>query len=122
MPDDTWPLIRCKFYVRSPADGGGGWHYDPVHLDNPDHDGGLWTDQPPAVGDLIHLWDPLRKHGGLHRVLARSWMHSSFGSFNWPYTERRPKVGPALDLIVEPTEGLFVAEVMRPEDAEDDHG
>jgi hypothetical protein len=102
MTDD----VRCNFYRRTPADVGL-WRYD--HINHSDHtgDGYLTTPHPPLVGDLIGLYDPTTKKGGVYRIVERSWTHSSWGSANWPYGEPRPKVGPLLDLIVETAQGPF---------------
>jgi hypothetical protein len=98
--------VRCNFYRRSPVDVGL-WRYDHISLAGPHGDTFLHTPHPPHVGDLIGLYDPFTKKGGVHRVVERSWTHSSWGSADWPYGEPRPHVGPLLDVIVEDAEGPF---------------
>ena len=110
--------VRCQFHVRTPADGG--WYYDHVRIAGPESDGDLHTTYPPAVGDLIFLWDAFKRSGGRFRVVGRDWLHAGWGSTYWPYTERQSTVGPELQLIVEPADGLFVDQVLRPEDEDED--
>ncbi len=106
-------LTGCHFYVRVPV--GDQFRYDRVNVSGPQGDSTLHTEYPPLVGDLIHLYDK-QGHQGQFRVIERAWMHSSWGSFNWPYGEPRSKVGPTLDLIVEPADGLFVNEAPTPDE------
>ncbi|MFF4689851.1 hypothetical protein [Streptomyces sp. NPDC001307] len=77
------------------------------------------TPYPPQVGDLVHLWDAIEQRGGMHEVLARQWLHSSYGLVNWPLLEKQPTVGPLLELIVEPAEGVFRDQAPRPDDEEE---
>lgn len=105
---------QCSFYVRSPVESGG-YYYDHVSVGGYQADGCLWTSHPPQVGDIIHLWDQNTKSGGQYRVIERAWMHSSYGSANWPYGQAEPTGGPMLDVIVEAAEGLFRDQVRRPE-------
>lgn len=111
-------MISCSFYIRMAVDGG--YRYEPVSIASPQGDGALRTEHAPAIGDRIHLWDSTRNSGGEYVVLARSWLHSSYGSTNWPYAERNPHTGPRLDIIVEPASGVFEDEVSDGDDAESD--
>ena len=99
-------LAVCHFYIRAPA-GDGKYTYEPVHLDSADFNGRLRTAHPPLPGDLIFLWDSLKKEGGVFRVLERCWHHAGFGSTYWPVLEPLPVEGPAVDIIAEATEGPF---------------
>ncbi|MFE2469742.1 hypothetical protein [Streptomyces mirabilis] len=105
----------CSYYIRTPADGGQ-FYYDRVNVSSPHHDGKMHTPYPPSTGDLIHLWDTVAKKGGTFTVLARQWMHSSYGSTNWPLLEQQPTVGPLLELIVEPVEDVFRYQALRQDD------
>ncbi|CBG73110.1 hypothetical protein SCAB_60911 [Streptomyces scabiei 87.22] len=98
--------VVCSFYIRTPA-GDGQFHYEPVNIGSPHADGKLHTPHPPAIGDLIHLWDTIKRRGGSYEVLARQWLHNSYGSANWPVLELQPTVGPLLELIVQRAEGAF---------------
>lgn len=108
---------RCSFYVRYPE--GEGWRYESVVMNTPTSY--LVTENPPAIGDLIFLsgkgQDDIQ---GYFEVVGRSWLHSSWGSVNWPYGKPESQVGPMLDLIVEPSPGLFVDEVVSDDWDEDD--
>jgi hypothetical protein len=102
-------VVDCHFYVRVPV--GDLFRYDSVGVASHRGDSALRTDHPPAVGDLVHLYDSAEGgHRGTFRVMARAWLHSSWGSTNWPYGEEKPRTPPMLDLVVVPTEGLFVSE------------
>ncbi|MFD1656974.1 hypothetical protein ACFSL4_01670 [Streptomyces caeni] len=107
--------VVCSFYIRTPA-GDSQFHYDPVNISSPHHDSKMHTPYPPQVGDLIHLWDFVKKQGGTYQVIARQWLHSSYGSTNWPVLEQQPTVGPLLELIVESAEGVFREQALRPDD------
>ena len=99
--------VRCRFYLREPREGGQ-WRYKNIWLPGYDGGGCLVTPHPPAVGDLIHLWDyDDAGPRGTFEVLARSWLHSAYGSANWPLGKPAPSEGPQLDLVVTPAEGLF---------------
>jgi hypothetical protein len=111
--------VECSFYIRTPAEGGQ-FYYDHVDVSSPHHDGRMHTPYPPQVGDLINLWDSIKKQGGQFEVIARQWLHSSYGSTNWPLLEPQPTVGPLLGLIVEPAEGAFRDQVVRPDDEENE--
>jgi hypothetical protein len=70
---------------------------------------------PPAVGDLISLWDsdlhnrglPQPEGGPVFRVIDRQWGHVSWGSAMWPYGKNEPIEGPLVDIIVEPAKGAY---------------
>jgi hypothetical protein len=110
--------VVCSFYIRPVADSGH-YSYEPVSIGSPHHDGKMHTPYPPQVGDLVHLWDTIEQRGGMHEVLTRQRLHSSYGSANWPLLEKQPTVGPLLELIVEPAEGLFRDQAPRPDDEEE---
>lgn len=105
----------CSFSIRTPA-GDGQFHYERINLGSWHGDGKLHTPYPPQVGDLIHLWDTIKRKGGTYEVVARQWLHSSYGSTNWPVLEQQPTVGPLLDFIVQPAEGVFRDEAPQPDD------
>ncbi|WP_329214848.1 hypothetical protein OG352_05335 [Streptomyces sp. NBC_01485] len=109
--------IVCSFYIRTPAEQGQ-FHYEPVNVSSPHYDGKMHTLYAPAVGDLIHLWDTTKKQGGTFEVLARHWLHSSYGSTSWPVLEQQPTVGPLLDLIVQAAEGVFRDQAPLPDEEE----
>ena len=113
--------VVCSFYIRTPTDNGQ-FHYEPINVGSPHGDGKLHTPYPPHVGDLIHPWDPFKKAGGTFEVLARQWLHSSYGSTNWPPLEPQPIVGPLLELIVETAEGVFRDQTPQPNDEDEGHG
>lgn len=77
----------------------------------------LRTPQPPVVGDLIFLSDQSNRDlAGLYVVVARQWSHSQYGSMNWPYGSEHSQQPPTLDVIVEPSEGLYADEISTPEE------
>ncbi|MET7477984.1 hypothetical protein ABZT17_26960 [Streptomyces sp. NPDC005648] len=107
--------VVCSFYIRTPAESGQ-FYYDRVNVGSYHGDGKLHTPQPPQVGDLLHLWDTVKRDGGTYVVLARQWLYSSYGSTNWPVLEQQPTVGPLLEVIVEPAEGVFRDQALRPDE------
>lgn len=98
--------VVCSFFIRTPADNGQ-FHYDRINIGSPHGDGKLHTAHPPQVGDVILLRDTVKQQGGKYEVLARQWMHSSYGSTNWPVLEQQPTVGPLLEVVVTPVEDVF---------------
>jgi hypothetical protein len=114
----TAPPVVCSFYIRTPAQNGQ-FYYDHVNVSSPHGDGKLHTPDTPQVGDVIHLWDFVKKKGGMYEVIARQWLHSSYGSTNWPVLEQQPIVGTALELVVVPAEGILRNQVLRPEDEDE---
>ena len=116
-------FAACAFYERIAAPGGG-WYYDPIMINGPHGDGNMHTLYPPLPGDLIFLWDFIKKSGGAFVVIARHWHHSAYGSYNWPLLDNVAKCGPSVDIIVERVEGdgVFQDRVLRPEDSEDANG
>lgn len=103
---------RCSFYLRT-AVGDGRYRYTRISIANQAGNGYIVTPTPPVVGDLIYLRDQIEGGpSGTFRVVERSWVHSSWGSHDWPYTEPQPLVGPMLDLIVEAAEGPFANEAL----------
>jgi len=117
----TDTLVRCSFYIRTPVDtekgSGRGFYYDSVNISDP-HGSRLRTANPPELGDVIALWDYITKTGGAFQVIDRMWLHSSYGSDNWPYAQDMPSSGPLLDIIVVAHEGPFRNQVSRNEDDE----
>lgn len=107
-----WPQVR--FAVRFPA-GSGTWRYEHISVANPGGQDVIALEYPPAIGDLISVWDsdrarrqlPQPEGGPMYRVLDRWWTHSSWGSADWPYGEQMPRSGPLLEIILEPAEGLY---------------
>ncbi|MFE2164903.1 hypothetical protein ACFXB3_07485 [Streptomyces sp. NPDC059447] len=99
------PLPRVSFYERTAIQGG--YRYRKISINNRHGDTHLHTLHPPVVGDLIQLWDATERRGGMYQVVARQWLHSSYGSMDWPHGESSPNVGPLLDIVVEAAEGAF---------------
>lgn len=100
---------RCMFAVRVPAGDGKFW-YQRIDIASPSASVGIEMAYPPAVGDLITLWDrrgPQPEGGPIFRVTDRLWSHASWGSANWPYGKNEPSEGPMVDIIVEPAEGPY---------------
>ena len=108
----TDPRPRVKFAVRYPA-GEDRWRYQTVLISS--YEGGVHVamQYPPAVGDLITLWDsdrhrralPPLEGGPAFRVVDRMWAHAGYGSVTWPYGQRESSEGPLMDIIVEPAGG-----------------
>lgn len=94
---------RCGFYERTPVEGG--WRYELINIAVRSEAGRLPTNHPPAVGDLVHLWDARWKRGGSYRVVERAWSYPAYGSTDWPSGTPTAKEGPLLDVIVEAAEG-----------------
>ncbi|MER6832680.1 hypothetical protein ABT320_01600 [Streptomyces cellulosae] len=117
MTDTGYPAPRCQFYERVKVKGG--FRYDLINVSGPNGFDRFVTPHPPAVGDLISLWDAHRERGGVYRVVDRAWHHSSYGSTDWPYGSQAPKRGPLLDIVVEAAGGLFVDEVSDESGAQD---
>jgi hypothetical protein len=99
------PLPRTSFHERIPVEGG--YRYRKISINNRQGDTCLHTPHPPAVGDLIQLWDATERRGGMYQVVARQWLHSSYGSMDWPTGQSDSSVGPLLDIVVEAAEGVF---------------
>ena len=99
--------VDCEFYVRiSEAQQ---FRYERVTFPAPRGDNNLRTAHSPLVGDLVHLWGDTEETRGTFRVVERSWLHSSYGSKNWPFGAEA-LVPPILTVIVEPAVGPFVDE------------
>ncbi len=109
----------CAFYLRTLVSEAPTWRYTMIHLNGPRGDGKLRTKTPPAVNDLIHLWDELTNTGGTYVVRKRYWLHSSFGSWNWPVLEQRATTPPMLDVIVDMAESIFADEAIEQGDKDD---
>ncbi|WP_318205361.1 hypothetical protein [Streptomyces sp. SCL15-4] len=107
---------RCQFYERVKVEGG--YRYDRININGPSGFERFVTPYPPATGDLISLWDAYEKRGGTFRVIERMWLHSGYGSTDWPPGSLVSKKGPLLDIIVEAAEGPFVDEMPRADDEE----
>lgn len=105
--------VRCQFYVRLPRENGQ-WRYESMCLSGWHGDMMLHTPFPPAAGDRILLGEPASARPepfhGVFEVLARQWMHSGYGSGDWPYGQPEPSSGPELMIIVQPADGIFVNE------------
>lgn len=104
MTHDTPPL--CTFYDRTIAPDGL-YHYQQIMISAPEGCGRRTMAHPPAIGDLIFLYDEIRKCGGQYRIIARDWSHPSYGSAGWPYGQAMPTIGPLLNMIVERAVGPF---------------
>jgi hypothetical protein len=114
---------RCIFYARTPSPEPGKYRYARVYLDGWYGDGMLYTRTPPAVGDLIQLWDRSEDGPrGLFRVLERDWNHAMYGSSGWRRGQPAPTHGPLLTITVEEAAtGLFRDEYdSDPSEDEDD--
>ena len=113
--------VRCTFYTKTPAPDGSGFIYRMVSPGCAGNDGLLSTFHPPNIGDLIWLNDTRRTSTtGMWQVTGRDWLHNDYGSTNWPFGKQHPTVGPALTIIVEPAEGLFIDQVPDPEAPEEE--
>jgi hypothetical protein len=102
---DPTPSPRTSFHERIPAEGG--YRYRRISINNRQGDTYLRTPHPPLMGDLIQLWDATEGRGGVYQVVARQWLHSSYGSPDWPHGQATSSVGPLLDIVVEAAEGAF---------------
>ena len=109
MDEPVHAAPRCKFHERIKVEGG--YRYELINIEGPHGFGRFVTAHPPAVGDLIGLWDAYAQRGGTFRVIERMWLHSGYGSTDWPHGSSMSKEGPLLDIVVEAAEGLFVDEV-----------
>lgn len=89
--------FRCTFYVRRLIESG--YRYSMVGLPGP----GFHTHLPPSVGDVIYL-----QGTGMVKVLGRQFLPASWGSQAWNRADESPPT--AVDIVVEPTEGLFADE------------
>ena len=99
MTSDIRGLVDCTFYVRLPkADGF--FIHERININTPMGIGSMRTSNPPEIGDCISLYDSFTKRGGVFKVIARQWMHSSYGSANWPVTETESKMPPSLSIVV----------------------
>jgi hypothetical protein len=118
VSDDT--RVRCSFHLRTPSETHPGlFNYDQIAINSRNHDGKLHTDHPPLIGDSIYLHDLSgRIQGGLFKVIDRNWLHSSYGSVDWPITQPQPSSGPLLEILVERSEGFFQDEAPTDEDEE----
>jgi hypothetical protein len=117
-------VIRCAFYERQPAEGGG-YRYRRVRLRTPDAAGSLPTTfDTPTVGDLVWLWEEgeTEPRGCAYVVVSRGWSHPAWGSMNWPHGASRPTSGTWLDVVVEhEPDGLFADEADEDEDEDEDN-
>ncbi|WP_280185480.1 MULTISPECIES: hypothetical protein [Nocardia] len=99
---------RCIFYARTSSPETGKYRFARVYLNGWAADGMLHTRTPPAVGDLIQLWDRSEDGPrGLFRVLERDWNYAMYGSPDWRHGQPAPTRGPLLTITVEATTGLF---------------
>jgi hypothetical protein len=111
--------VACDFQVRTPA-GDGKFYFDDIAVKGQYGEHWLYTPHPPLVGDLIWLANEGKDHGRNYRVIDRQWSHSQYGSVNWPLTESRPQAAPMLTVLVEPAEGMFVNQVLREGEVDDE--
>lgn len=120
---DAIPPVHCNFAVRRPAAGGGA-HYEPLYFQTWHGNTFLPLTHPPVVGDLIVLQpdpSPAYETGDLFfRVIERMWTPTQYGSMSWKYGTPMPAEGPALDIIVEPADGLYQDEALEDPDAPGD--
>jgi hypothetical protein len=101
------PPVQCNFIVRRPAQDSQ-WHYEPLYFQTWYGNTFLPLAYPPAAGDLIILQPHPESDGGpVYQVIERMWMPTQYGSMSWKYGTSMPEVGPSLDIIVEPAEGLY---------------
>jgi hypothetical protein len=98
-------VVRAELlpYLRTPVEGG--YYYNPAGPTAP-----MFTDFPPAVGDLLSLPDDRR----VFRVLARHWEHAHTGSMTARTDGDRQRT--RLTLLLEEAGGLFVDEVSQPDE------
>lgn len=120
---------RCGFYLRTPVDDGlihvlPKADYRRIDVSGWEKDGYLHTEYPPAVGDLIYVYDghydDEDRGPGLCRVISRMWMHTAYGAANWPLGTAEPLFGPMCEFIVEVAEGQFADEAPPTEEDADD--
>lgn len=101
--------VRCSFFVLNREDP-----ENSHSISLKTQTGGLILEHPPAVGDLIWLSGTVYQTdeegedvSGCWRVLTRAWSPAAYGSQAWPLGAAR-ETGPVwLDLMVEPSKGLF---------------
>lgn len=104
----------CSFHLREAAGmhrEGMKYKYTQLWLNNYQRDGKLHTMHPPVVGDTLLLIDNAQDIHGTFAIVARDFSHSSYGSANWPLTEKHSNVGPRITYIVERSTGVFRDEV-----------
>ena len=94
---------RCTFYIREIQEGA--FCYQKVMLAHPDGYFGYPLISPPIVGDLVWLHDRVAKVFGYFLVVQRSWAVADYGATEWPSGEDRPRMGPKLDIVLEPAPG-----------------
>jgi hypothetical protein len=97
--------IRVHFYIREQVPGG----YTYTSSDE------VLVHIPPSVDDIVALRIPELNHG---RVVERSWLYAARGSVAWPAHLAYQQDPMMLDVIVEPSTGLFRDEIYNPEDDE----
>jgi hypothetical protein len=115
--------VRVAIHLRTRIEGAhdGGWVYVYTAVRNPKGDSYLTTYWPPSIGDLFTV-NGLQLAGtegltpmppGALRVVDREWVHSSYGSADWPYTDNEPQIGPLLTVMVEVADtGLYPEEIV----------
>lgn len=99
-------FAACAFTVRQPAEHGQ-FRYERIWVDGRDGDGRIHTAHPPVVGDIVGLRDRFTGRDGMFEVVMRQWSHPQYLSAAWPNGERRPNIGPMVDIVVIPAEGVF---------------
>lgn len=120
-------VVRCVLYARTPAGSAQRgmsqvtlWRYERVNASSSQFDTYLHTPCPPAVGDLVGIYDHITHQAHTLRVVERAWHHASYGSADWPPLEPLTTVGPMLDLICEAADGPFVNEAPAGPDPEEE--
>lgn len=108
--------VDCAFYVRIQVTDEPSYRYVRVNHSSRRGDGNLRLDVPPAVGDIVFLYDKNAQVSGCFVVLTRSWQWSSYGSYNWPVDKDGSTVPPLLDLVCEQVEGPFRNDAPEPEE------
>lgn len=99
--------VRCHFYVRTQVNLGSGYRYHSIAVREPAGAGPVLLAEALAMGDLVSLRDENTQVVGSYRVIERSWLHASYGSYDWPYNAPMATTPPMLDLIVVEAEGVF---------------
>ena len=100
------PRVRCTVSVRVPT-GQGTFRFERM-APHASQRGEVWELMvPPQIGDLVFV------SGNTWRVVDRMWRWPEYGSVSWPHGHQDPVRGPALDLIVEAADGLYVHEAVE---------
>lgn len=110
-----WPKVQ--YAVRYPVVGGG-YIFDHAYLPGPGGSIGNYVEYPPAVGDLVALYENYDRRpldgGPVFRVVERAWTYPAYGSQGWPLGQQSPVEGPLLEIMTEPSDGMYRGEVTEP--------